>query len=230
MKMSKLFWGLGFVVLAVLLILDATGVLAPLFAVVGGVSAWQILAGIALAAFIISRLCKGKIAILFIPLALLFMVFEKNVAFLLGRSGPNIVSNWILLLSAFLLTVGMSMILPKKRRGFSCFISDEIDKDVGKSRIYYIDCNDFKFKNIENNMGSCSVRFENPSAYEGGGALHVDNNMGSMVIYVPSDWHISENIDNNMGSFEGSKHGNKNGPTLLIEGDNNMGSLKIKLV
>lgn len=229
MKMSKLFWGLGFLVLAVLLILDATGVLAPMFDYVGGITAWQIIAGVAILAFLLSRLFKGKIVPLFIPLALLFMVFEKNVAFLLGRAGEDIVSNWILLLSALLITVGMAILLPKKKWGFSFFSSDD-DKNIGKSKTYYIDCNDFTSKNIENNMGSCTVRFENTSAYKGGGALHVENNMGSLVINVPYEWHVITSVENNMGSFECRKKGTPGGPTIIIEGENNMGSLKINMV
>ncbi|MGM9632654.1 MAG: hypothetical protein ACI3XL_06150 [Eubacteriales bacterium] len=227
--MSKLFWGLGLVVLAVLLVLDATGVLAPIFASVGGITAWQIIAGVAILAFLLSRLFKGNIVWIFIPLSLLFMVFEKNVAFMLGRAGEDIVSNWILLLASLLITMGMAILLPKRKWGFSFFSSDD-DKNVGKSKTYYIDCNDFTSKNIENNMGSCTVRFENTSAYKGGGALHVENNMGSLVVNVPHEWHVSTNIENNMGSFDCRKHGDPDGPTIIVEGENNMGSLKINMV
>ena len=75
------------------------------------------------------------------------------------------------------------------------------------------------------------IRFESTDKYTGGGTLHVDNNLGSMVVEVPSSWRFVHNIDNSLGSvaadFDG---GNPDGPLLKIEGDNNLGSLSIKYV
>ena len=75
MKTWKIFWGLGFVLAALFLLLDALGVITPFLDVVGGISAAQVICGLFLIAFVISRIIKLKLHEIFIPLALLFMLF-----------------------------------------------------------------------------------------------------------------------------------------------------------
>ena len=76
-----------------------------------------------------------------------------------------------------------------------------------------------------------ALRFANVEKYAGGGTLHVDNNLGSMVVEVPSSWRFVHNIDNSLGCVAADVDGgNPNGPILKIEGDNNLGSLSIKYV
>ena len=79
MKTWKLFWGLGFILAALLIILDSLGVIAPFTEAVGGVSVGAIIIGIFLISFVISRISKGKICEIFFPLAILFLIFEKNM-------------------------------------------------------------------------------------------------------------------------------------------------------
>ena len=65
--------------------------------------------------------------------------------------------------------------------------------------------------------------------YEGGGVLEIDNNLGSMDIHVPADWHIIMQVDNSLGATsEPDDIGN--GPTLTIRGDNNLGSVSVDRV
>ena len=71
MKTSKLFWGIGLILLAVLLLLDAVGVIAPLFAAVGGLSVWQLIGGLLLLCFVVTRLVKRRPVEVFVPLALI---------------------------------------------------------------------------------------------------------------------------------------------------------------
>ena len=95
-KLSKIFWGLGFFLLAVFLLLNAFGVITPVLGVIGGVSVLQIILGLFLISLIISKVIQLKLTFILVPLSLLFMVFEKNVAFILGMEKENIIKNWLL--------------------------------------------------------------------------------------------------------------------------------------
>ena len=79
----------------------------------------------------------------------------------------------------------------------------------------------------------CAVYFTNTQEYAGGGILHVDNNMGSMVLYVPAQWQITTSVENSMGSVQQAKPQTppaQDAPALTIVCENNLGSLLIKLV
>ena len=231
MKFNKIFWGIGFILLAVTLLLNALGIIAPFTSAIGEVSFIAILGGLLLLSYVIERLIKGKFGEIFPPLALIFMIFEKNIAILCGRDDFNIINNWLLFGCACLLQLGFNILLPKgerrvkgKRYRFKKHVS------LG-SAVKYIDAENFRDENIENDLGSCVIRFENADKYTGGGVLHVENNLGSMVIEVPSSWRFIHNIDNSLGSVQADVDGgNPDGALLTIKGENNLGSLAIKYV
>ena len=91
MKAKKLFWGLGFLLAAALIILDAVGIIPSLLSAVGKVSIFSLILGLLLLSIAIERLCKGKVADIFFPLAFIFMLFEKNIAVLCGLEDENII-------------------------------------------------------------------------------------------------------------------------------------------
>ena len=236
MKTEKIFWGLGFILLAVALILNALGVMAPFTSAIGEVSFLAVVAGLILLSYVVERIVKGKFSEIFIPLSLIFMLFEKNVAHLCHLEDENIINNWLLFGCACLLQLGFGILLPKSRRRIKAVKSDgshqyRWNRSSLNSSVKYIDGESFREEYVENDLGSCVIRFESADKYTGGGILHVDNNLGSMVVEVPSSWKFVHNIDNSLGSvvadFDG---GNPDGPLLKIEGDNNLGSLAIKYV
>ena len=227
--MWKIFWGLGFVLVAVALILDAIGVLAGITSPLGEVSILALIGGLLLFAYAVSRLIRGKVEEIFLPLAFIFMIFEKNIAYLLGRKDENIINNWLLFGCACLMWIGFSILFSgikrKKKRKGEVFI----DGNIGSS-VKYINCEGFKYEEIENDLGSYTVYFDNVEKYEGGGVLEIDNNLGSMTINVPSGWHIIMQVDNSLGGTSAPSENNSDGPTITIKGDNNLGSVSVKYV
>ncbi len=231
----KLFWGLGFILVAIALVLDAVGVLAPIASAVGDVSILALLAGFLLLCYAVARLCRGKVGEIFLPLAFIFMLFEKNIAFIfgIGDENGNIINNWLLFLCACMLWIGFSIIFSgikkknmKKWKGIE--INGHRSGGMGSS-VRYIDCESFNREFVENDLGSCVVFFENTDKYEGGGVLHIDNNLGSLVVNVPEGWNVAVNIDNSLGSVTSPKPC-EGGPLLTVKGDNNLGSVVIKRV
>ena len=79
MKTQKLFWGLGCLLAATLIILDVVGVIPTLLSAVGEVSVFSLILGLLLLAYALARLFKGKISAIFFPLAFIFLLFEKKL-------------------------------------------------------------------------------------------------------------------------------------------------------
>lgn len=228
MKTWKIFWGVGFIFVAVALVLDAIGVLAPITSSVGTVSILACAAALLLLSYAIAQLIKGKVGEIFVPLALIFMLFEKNVAFMLGLEDDNIINNWLLLACAALLGIGFSILfsgVKKKKKREHAHVRYHSAGNLGSS-VKYINCDSFRYESIENNLGSYTVYFENTDKYEGCGVLEIENNLGAMQINVPSDWHIIMQVDNSLGGTSAPED-NGDGPTLTIKGENNLGSVLV---
>lgn len=232
MKTWKIFWGLGFVLAALFLLLDAVGVITPFLDVVGGISAAQVICGLFLIAFVISRIIKLKLHEIFIPLALLFMLFEDNVAFLLGLEDDNIIGNWLLFWCAVLLSVGVSILTSKNR-----VLNFKITKKGTPQKTHaigastsYIDCEDFVEEHIINNLGETVIHFENEANFTSGAVLHIENKLGETVVYVPEQWNVKLNITSKLGNVVQKGKGNADGPTLVINGTNELGEVVIMFI
>ena len=231
MKTHKLFWGLGFLLAAALIILDVVGVIPTLLSAVGEVSVFSLILGLLLLSYALARLFRGKVSAIFFPLAFIFLLFEKNVAVLCGLETENIVNNWLVLLIALLLHVGVAILLPFRRirRGHRRYAVSCEESMLGSSTVY-VNCDDFTPSIVSNMLGECTVHFQNVDSYQGGQTLTVSNDLGSMTINVPVTWTLVTDIDNSLGSLDTPAQTDNGGPILYIKGDNNLGSIDINLV
>ena len=113
MAKNKIFWGIILIALAAVLLLYA---FLPEFSL-AGVSIWQIIAGGAIIYWLINNIFFGnslaKRLDIFLPLSLLFIVFEKNIAHIVGRP-ENFANNWIVLAAGILLTIAVYLLCGKK--------------------------------------------------------------------------------------------------------------------
>lgn len=240
MKAWKIFWGLGFILLAVALILNAIGVVPPLESVVGEISFIAIVGVLLLLSWVIDRLVRGKIGEIFIPLAFIYMIIEKNIAYVCGLEDPDILHNGLVFGCAVLLQIGFSIIFSgirkkRKRKKFRVVhksggsSSTKTNESSFTSAEKYIDSSDFTEEWFENNLGALSIHFENADEYQGGGVLHVENNLGATKIYVPSSWSYIHDIDNSLGGVNADVDGgDPSGPKLIIKGENNLGAIQIE--
>lgn len=249
MKTWKLFVGIGIVLCATLIILNAFGVLSPIISSIGEISVLSVILGVLLLAFAIIRLTRGKFQDIFVPLALIFMLFEKNIAVLCGlEADHDIINNWLLLLCAVMLWIGFGIIASifrsnkrGKRHGFKMTINEDDDCDDEKhgfvyknhmqSTVRYIDCTEFRYECIENNFGSTRIFFENIDKYNGDGVIDVESNFGNFEINIPSSWRYEQDVATNFGGIsEANGSGNEDGPLLIIKGESNFGHISIKYV
>ena len=218
-------WGIVLVLTAVLIVLEGLGMGFSAY----GVSLWKVALGVLLLAWLIKELIRLRIAGIFFPAAFIFMLFEKNIASLLGREDPNIISNWYVLLAALLLTVGFGAIFHTGRKEkYDCFSSVNCNKNsFSGNAVTYIDAAELGTTSIENDFGKTTVYIENKEAYLGNGTIRVDNSFGEIELHVPADWYVAADIDSSFGSVFVRQNQNPENPRINIVGDNDFGSIKI---
>lgn len=237
--------GVLLIACAVVIILDSLGVSLGFF---NGIPATTLILGSLVLVWFLTNLIRLKIPGLFIPLAILFVLFEKYIASALSLESKNIIDNWIVFVVAILLNCGFSMLLPKSsmniRFGKSIYIngknsthtsnsesnhtaSSKGRKNSMSSSIVYIDCSTFVSETVTNEMGSCQIYFTNVDQYAGNGVLTVKNRLGSMCINIPYDWSVNNQISNSMSSVSDIDDGTSGGLSITLNGSNELGSLSI---
>lgn len=229
----KLFWGVGLILLAVLLILNEIGVFEPLNALMADVSVFSLVCGLFLFSYILSRIIRGQIRDIVFPLAFLFMLFESFIAKLLKHEDSNLINNWILLVVAFLLWLGFSVLFPrskrKKHRKQAHMKTTYAENDLGNATIY-VDSATLSPSHIENDLGNCKIMFENVDQYTGDGTLYIDNSLGSVTVCVPSTWLAICEIESNLGAVSVQNAPNENAPVLHLCGENDLGHISVVYV
>lgn len=113
-KSTALIWG-------ILILLAAAGLLCYAFMpelAVFTVPLWKWFVAAVLMYWIIrllffSNKLANRLSFVF-PLALLFLVFEREIGLALGKEDPNFVNNWIIVLAAGLLTAAFHLIFREK--------------------------------------------------------------------------------------------------------------------
>lgn len=232
MKNSKK-TALGIVLVAVAALLLVGSILEKVGVIPDpGISAWKIIFGAAFLFALICALIRKKISHIFIPLAALFLLFERNIAGWCGIESGNLLSNWIVIVSAILLTIGVGILDRSMRRKKN--LQTDCKRNVNRmgAKTVYVDCKDFKEELFENRFGACDIFFANAEAYVGGGTLVIDNSLGAMNIHVPKEWKIKCNVENHLGTLNVDDETETEEPTaeekiLYVKGRNDNGAVAV---
>ena len=212
-KFRPVFWGIVLIVAAALLIIDGVGVNLG-----EGVNAWRIIAGALLAGWIVYELIQLKIPSIFFPLAFLFLVFEEPIAQAAGK-GTDLISNWVVLLAALLLTIGFGVLMPKH--------THIANANFSRAGIYYDAGKDLANACIHDNVGNAEVYITNRNAYDGSGVITVRDNLGRVRIHLPGTWFVAVQASDNIGNVHvpEQNYSCTTGITLVVK--DNMGSVVV---
>jgi len=225
---KKIFWGVVFIAAAVLIVLDALAVVPDLPFV-------KIALGILCLSWAVKEAVAIRIYGIVFPAAFLFMIFEPEIALLLDVK-PNIISNWIVLLVAVLLAIGLKLIFGGfKRRPKVVYDENyvnprwhaKVKKNSFSGKAFYIDCADFTYEIMKNAFGASEIYFQNSELYDGGGVLEINNNFGAIEVYVPSDWNVVCDVNSVFGAVEQNGVSASGGKTLTVKGQNHFGAIEI---
>lgn len=218
-RSQNVFWGIVLILTAVVLILDGIG-----YELGYGIKPWRIILGVVLTAWLISNIVKRHFADIFFPLAFMFIVFEKPIAHAIGRADNdlNLISNWVVLLAALLLTIGFGKIFKKSS---IVSINGEPTK-IGSSTLYF-DASNLSNASVQDNLGSVQVYITNRDAYVGGGIIKISDNLGKVTVHLPKDWDVVTQVSDNLGKVHVPEKDISGGKSITLYVTDNLGNVSV---
>lgn len=164
-RANKIALGILIIAIAVFCILQAIGVIGSFTSMFGEVPIWKLILGIGLVAIVFENVFKLDFGGVFVPLGVIFMIFEKNIAFACGIEG-DIINNWLVICCSFLLAIGFGFIFPKRRRRYK--IKRKYKIKNGHLRVDLDDDDKIEVK-AEDNDEDCDDDFDDDFDEEYGG-------------------------------------------------------------
>lgn len=97
--------------------------------------------------------------------------------------------------------------------------------------IRYVQSDDFKEANVDVSMGDAKIYFENVDVKDTA-AINVNVSLGGVELYVPKEWNISKEMENNMANIDeiGTPVIDHDSPIVHVRGLVSLGSLKISYI
>ena len=173
-------------------------------------------------------------------LAFLYIIFDKPL-------NIDMVSPWTALTVALLSGIGLSMLFGRKKRNRHA-AKTEYDREnqgtrehcSGKdiycensfgSAIRYINSDDLCNACVENSFGTTTVYFDNAIIQEELAEVKIENNFGSVMLFIPKEWKVQKELDHCFGSI--NEYGmclGTGSAALRLHGETNFGTIEIHYV
>jgi hypothetical protein len=234
MKNKNYFWGFFFLMSAILIIVSQIGS----FAEIGVIS---ILATVFLVALVIHGLIDRSFFEIFIPLPFLYMIYSKPLTLVY-------ISPWLLIISASLISIGFSLLFqtPTKKTAIShdgtkqfTQVNENIDNNNPYAKVMlsssgiYLHSECLQGGYFISSLGELEVYFDQVQLSLDDVRIMLDCNLGSIKLYVPSQWKVVNNINSIAGEVKNCLRYNKpseNAPQLTLVGKVLMGSIEIQYI
>ena len=217
---KKIVWGIVLALVGIAILLFA---FFPEYGPVG-VPMWKWVAAVLLIWWLLDRLLFGwgikERLDIFLPLGLLFILFEKHIAPLIGRE-EDFVNNWMILGAALLLTLAVKLIFSKKIRWGS-------ENNALSESLLYLDAGEKKRRWVKNKMGEMNVYYQNTDVGDQNQPviLNVSNKLGAVVVHIPSGWTVTVKAKNRLGSIL-VRESPAVGREFILEGSNTLGEISV---
>lgn len=236
---NKAFWGLLLLLTAISLILYGAGLGADIF----GLPLYKLILGLVLLAWIVSKVIFGegireKFRI-FTLLSFLFMLLETEISNWANMTDENIINNWLLLLAGIIADIAIGMLLPKgKKKKHLNFKINDGDIHIGNcdetehtfsNVTHFPDASKDKYHYYMNKMGNMHIYYQNTDLVADGEVLELELEckMGNIVVHLPDDWEVYNEIHTNMGNTH-VRGNNGSRVKLTLKGRNSMGNIRIE--
>jgi len=238
MKHRNWFWGIFFLAAGFFVVASQVGGFVHL-------GFWSIVATVLLLASFIGSLMDVSFFGIFVSAALLYAIYQKPLNW-------PFVSVWLLLLTAVLISIGLSFIFHgrfhrrwAKRKycgenwGGHCSTEEYVDDDhVSISQSFsevskYLHAECLRQANISSSFGKLSVYFDGVKLSPDGAEIHVDVSFGTLEVYLPKDWRVIDQVHTSAGAVNNNMRSNVmagDAPVLTFKGRVSFGSLEIRYV
>jgi predicted membrane protein len=229
MKRHDIFWGMIFILAAVLIIFNQFGLFI-------GVSMFELLATILLVVIIIKSLRHFNFWGILFPLAFICILYadEWNIT----RFTP-----WPALFTALLLSIGFSILFRQNHvwwgysghhhNSFSSNVVNEMDDNIVNCStafgecMKYVNSQNFERANISCSFGEIKVFFDNAAIPSGKADIYLNVSFGSAKLYIPKSWKVVCKANVFLGEM--NEHGNPGSdtPVVTIHGSVSFGDAKV---
>lgn len=229
MKKKELFWGLFFILAAVLIIINQFGFFVE-------VSMFQLIATVILVGIIIKSIMYINFWGILFPSAVICILYAEEWD--ITNFTP-----WPALFTAFLLSLGLSLIFKRKglyvynchsNKEFSENVVDEHDDNIincaisfGET-IKYVNSDNFEKAYIKSSFGEVKVYFDNAHIPSGKADINLDVSFGEAQIFIPKSWKVVNCVQVFFGEM-GVMNNNTDStsPVVTIHGNVSFGDAKI---
>lgn len=231
MKRSRIFWGITLFLVAAALIAYGLGFGAPFF----GVPLYKLFLGLLLVVWTIRGLLFYRSyahQLIFLRLALLFMLFESEIALWCSLANSNIINNWLLTGAALVADIALGLLVPARKYGpkHTESVSREgAFRNTFSSATHYVDAAACRYSYVRNKMGETQVYYQNADMADPSVSLELEikNTMGEVVVHIPADWVVENKMNCVMGEIA-VRSNTGNGITLILTGSNTMGEVAVR--
>ncbi len=230
---KRIFWGIFCILATILLIASGLGAFVTL-------SFWSLLGAVVLAAILIQSALHRVYAGIFIPVAIIYLIFQSPL-------GWPYIAPWILIIAAVVLSIGFHVMLPlkSKKMEFShggvhpeSEISDNRDDSHPIMNVKfgnitrYLHTDNFTVGQFTCSFGGIEVYFDEAKLNADGGEAILSCSFGSIKLFVPKDWVVIDHTQNSMGGieFRGRQVETENPPKLTLTGHSNFGGIEVVYV
>ncbi len=230
MKKRKIFWGIFFVVMAMVVIVSKIGILPD-------VGVFSLLATVFLVWMAADGLKHRNFYEMMFAAAFLCIIYDEPLG--------------IEALTALLFGIGFSLLFGGRGKrkdsiklewdssgsGGSGILREQCSGELIRcennfgSSIRYIHSDNFCKAYLENNFGRMTIYFDNAVIQGGTATVRVENNFGDTALYIPGEWSVENELEHVFGSI--NEHGRSLGTGsahLRLEGDTNFGNIEIYYV
>lgn len=220
MKTSKIAWGLFFVAVAALIILNQTGI-------IGEVSIVGVIISLLLLPVIVSGIKNRNFFCILVPAAFIAVIFDEPL-------GIEKFTPWPLLACAVFLSIGLHILFPAKNKWqtekFDNSQNWQTESADGEhvcfqnrfsGSVKYVTSKMFKDISIRSSFGGMKVYFDNAEMYANEATAVIVSDFSGIELYVPKEWTVINKLNCSFGGVDekGEKNGIKNGKTLYLEGN-----------
>ena len=233
---SRVFWGLGFIAVAIFLVLSQMNLITA------SISVWSAVIGILCLAILISGIANRSFGGIFFALGLFWVTFAEVL-------GLPQVSFWTVMVIVIFLTIGFNMLFPHKHRksGEDCgrhggssdytqyqkVKEEESDGYVECTNTFgeltkYVNTVDFKKGRFENSFGELKVYLDQAQVTGQSVNLEVRNSFGQITLFVPREWKVVQNVNVFLASVdEKSSATGTSEITCYLDGSVSFGDIEI---
>lgn len=223
MKKSRIFWGLSFIVAAILLLLDRTHL-------IGDINIISLLITLILLYCLIKGIIYRSPSSIIYPIALLCIMYDDVL-------GIAYIGTWTILIAATLLSIGCSFLFPKRKTYYHTY-TDASNNDTHmyfhtsfKENIQYINSTQFEKANIQCNFGHSKIYLDNAKMLNEYAYINVEGSFCGIDLFVPKEWAVDNRVECIFGSIkEHTPPTNATSPVLVLQGKISFGELTITYI